>query len=639
LERGAGERRRDIQGLRAIAVVGVLAYHTSARALPSGGFVGVDVFFVVSGYLITRILMRDEGGPALADFYLRRARRLLPALTAMIVFAVAAGALLLPPEPFRELATTALAALASLSNVAFLLLTGYFTGAGDDRPLLNTWSLAVEAQFYLFFPLLLQVLRRFGRRAIGPNLCICALFSLALSAWASVTHPTAAFYLAPSRAFELLIGALLAIAPLPTRLTSRRRRDLLSLLGLALIAVSMFAIDQTTVFPGLGALAPCIGAALVIGAGSRSASLGGRLISFAPVVLLGDISYSLYLWHWPLLALARVWNVWPLDAVAATAIACASIPIAYASWRWIETPFIEQRIRLRARDAAGAVTLVGALCAAIIMLDGAPGRFGPRSRAFFAASSDHHPARERCLGGEGATISYDRSCVFGAPGTAPAIAVWSDSHGSELAYALGERLAERKRALLQVTSASCPPVIAYTTRGLWDCVDHNDETLRRLSADSRIEIVLILVNYIHYAQAPRAAFERGFETALQRLRAAGKTVVVFEPIPTFAFDPPETLGALVARGKNPLELALPIATYRREHGPFLELVARTAARAGATVFPTSTILCTPTVCPTYDEAEGVLYFNGAHLSMSGARRLARALLLPEARAPGDLSRR
>jgi peptidoglycan/LPS O-acetylase OafA/YrhL len=228
LERGAGERRRDIQGLRAIAVVGVIAYHASARAFPSGGFVGVDVFFVVSGHLITRILTR-EGGPALADFYLRRARRLLPALTAMIVFALAAGALLLPPEPFRELATTALATLAFLSNVALLLLTGYFTGAGDARPLLNTWSLAVEEQFYLFFPLLLHVLRRFGRRAIGPGLCICALLSLALSAWASVTHPTAAFYLAPSRAFELLIGALSAIAPLPTRLTSGRPRDLLSL--------------------------------------------------------------------------------------------------------------------------------------------------------------------------------------------------------------------------------------------------------------------------------------------------------------------------------------------------------------------------------------------------------------------------
>jgi peptidoglycan/LPS O-acetylase OafA/YrhL len=635
-EGGTGEHRRDIQGLRAFAVIGVVAYHASARGFPTGGFVGVDVFFVVSGYLITRILTRDAGGPALADFYLRRARRLLPALSAVVMFTLTAGALLLPPDPYRELATTALAALTFVANVAFLLLTGYFTGVGDDRPLLNTWSLAVEEQFYLFFPLLLHVLRMLGRRAIGRGVWACALFSLALSAWASVTHPTAAFYLAPSRAFELLIGALLAFTPLPARLASGTR-DLLSLLGLVLIAVSMLAIDKTTVFPGLGAIAPCIGAALVIGAGAQSASLGGRLISFAPFVFLGDISYSLYLWHWPLLALARVWNVWPLDAATATAIAGASIPIAYASWRWIETPFVEQRIRLR--DAAGAAALVGALCAAIILLDGAPGRFGPRSRAFFAASSDYNPSRERCLGGEGATIPYDRSCVLGAPGAAPSIAVWSDSHGSELAYALGERLMERGRALLQVTSASCPPVIGYTTRGLSDCIDHNDEALRRLSADPRIEIVLVLVNHIHYAQAPRAAFERGFEAALQKLRAAGKKVVVFEPIPTFAFDPPETLGALVAHGKNPLELALPIADYRREHAPFLELVARTAAHTGATVFPTSAILCTQTACPTYDEAEGVLYFNGAHLSMSGARRLARALPLSDASAPGDLSRR
>ena len=207
--------RRDIQGLRAIAVLGVVIYHASAGALLQGGFVGVDVFFVISGFLITGILLKDieQGQFSLVTFYQRRMRRLFPAMFTVLVFTLITGAVLLSSSAYRELAGTAVATALFSSNLAFLKLSSYFGGGVEYKPLLHTWSLAVEEQFYILFPIVLYGLWRFARHALAPTLVLVALASLGLSGWMSQAHPSADFYLAPPRAFELLIGALLALNP------------------------------------------------------------------------------------------------------------------------------------------------------------------------------------------------------------------------------------------------------------------------------------------------------------------------------------------------------------------------------------------------------------------------------------------
>jgi peptidoglycan/LPS O-acetylase OafA/YrhL len=622
--------RRDIQGLRAIAVLSVVIFHASAGFWLAGGFIGVDVFFVISGFLITGILLRDNalGRFSVTDFYRRRIRRLFPVLMTVLLFTLATGAAVLSATAYSELAATAAATVLFVSNFAFLRLSGYFDESVEYKPLLHTWSLAVEEQFYIFFPILLSLLWRFARRWIGIVLLGLALLSLAASIWMSGAHPSAAFYLAPTRAFELLIGALLACHPHLMRWLGQGFRDALSLLGLLLIAASMISIDNTFAFPGAIALVPCLATALVISAGQSGPSLGGRWISFAPFILFGDISYSLYLWHWPLLALARNWVLGPLNPAAATVIALLSMALAYASWRWIEQPFLRGLPQIRPITTGLAmIAVVSGLSGTLVLMRGLPQRFSPGSQALFAAKDDFNRRRPECHSGEGKPIPYNQNCTFGSPDASPSVAIWADSHGAELAVALGERMAKTQGAVMQITASACPPALGYNSYNRKNCTLHNSETLDQLVADSRIRQVVMLANFATYPQAKREELERGFEAAVQTLSTNGKKVIIFEPIPVFDFDAPSALGLIASRGGKPSAWGLPLQVYRSKNAPFLELISRVAKATSAVVIPTADILCRDDLCGAFADGEGVLYFNADHLSVTGARRLAMAIPL------------
>jgi peptidoglycan/LPS O-acetylase OafA/YrhL len=628
---GAPRFRRDIQGLRAVAVLSVVAFHATAGAFLTGGFVGVDVFFVISGFLITGILLKDseQGRFSITGFYRRRIRRLFPALLAVLIFALVAGALILSAPDYRELAATTAATVLFVSNFAFWKLSNYFGGLAEYKPLLHTWSLAVEEQFYVLFPIVLFLLWRFARRLMGAAILGMALVSLALSVWISNTHPTIAFYLAPPRAFELLIGAFLACHPSLMSRLGQRFRDATSLVGLLLILASFILINDRLSFPGAIALAPCLGTAFVIAAGRDGPSIGGRLISFAPFVLFGDISYSLYLWHWPLLVFGRHLLLGSLTPLAEVIAVLLSVTIAYVSWRWIEQPFVRGFPKLKV-ITAGAVMIaaLASVGAGIYLLHGVPQRFSPQSQSLFDASQDYNRQRPRCHGDGIEPIPYDKNCVFGAPNTAPSIAIWADSHGAELAVALGERLAPTQGAVLEITASECPPVLGYAKPSRPNCLSHNTETLRRLVGDPRIRDVLLLANFEAYRNVSAVDFERGFGDAVRALTQAGKKVTIFEPIPTFAYDPPVALGLTKARGGDPAGWGLTVAAYGQLNSPFIALIDRVAKASGATVIPSATLLCSPTLCPAYSKDEGVLYFHATHLSVTGARRLAKAVPLP-----------
>ena len=320
--------RADIDGLRAIAVVPVVLFHAGVSPV-SGGFVGVDIFFVISGYLITSLILGEmaEGRFSLAGFYERRIRPIFPALFAVLAVCrrggaalSAAGAQELRPEPAGH-------DLLCFQHL-FLSGLGYFAVPPDSLPLLHTWSLAIEEQFYIVFPLLLSLVIAFGRRVwIG---LIAALFvlSLAASIWVTRVNPDAAFYLAPMRVWELMLGALLAARLLP-RIGSPAVREMLALAGIALIAYAVFGFSPATPFPGSAALIPCLGAALVIYAGEDDGTtLAGKVLSLWPLVFVGLVSYPLYLWHWPLLMFARYWTIVPLTAWQSAAIVTTSFILA-----------------------------------------------------------------------------------------------------------------------------------------------------------------------------------------------------------------------------------------------------------------------------------------------------------------------
>lgn len=375
--------RPDIDGLRGVAVLSVLAFHMWPWRV-SGGFIGVDVFFVISGYLISAIVFSEvaSGRFSVLAFYERRIRRIFPALFAMLVAFSAVVSFLLVPNELIDYAKSVIAATTSSSNFYFWLHSGYFD-APMSKPLLHTWSLAVEEQFYILFPLFLLTGRRlFG---FGQRLRYSVVILLFVSLFASIAtlhyRPTTAFYMPYTRAWELLVGTAIALGFFP-RLHLAWVRNGIALLGIAMICFSVFRYSPTTSFPGLAAVVPCIGSGLIIAAGESGSSLVSKALSLRPIVFIGLISYSLYLWHWPVLVLSDL-GLWPnfsalipqrwafpilLQKSNRPMLVLLAFGLAVLSWRFVERPFRSHPRRVGRQPLFG---LAGAVAAVLLLFSGA----------------------------------------------------------------------------------------------------------------------------------------------------------------------------------------------------------------------------------------------------------------------------
>ena len=330
--------RPEIDGLRALSVISVVLFHADFGV--PGGYIGVDVFFVISGFLITRLILKDlEAGEfSIASFWERRIRRIFPALAVMLGAVLVAGYFLLLPTQLADLGESSLAQSLLLANIYFWRDTGYFTAPAEQKPLLHTWSLAVEEQFYLVFPIFLLAIQTLARRSMRTVIAMTALLSFATAVYGVYNHPVASFFLLPTRAWELLAGSLLAFIPNTLQLPKSVYESIASL-GVIAILFAAFQFDDHTPFPGLAALLPVGGAAAFIFANSCRISVVGRLLSVTPLVFVGQISYSLYLWHWPILVFLRCalgsLRSWPLTLSAVF----VSFFVAVLSWRFVELPF------------------------------------------------------------------------------------------------------------------------------------------------------------------------------------------------------------------------------------------------------------------------------------------------------------
>lgn len=336
--------RPEIDGLRAIAVLPVMLFHAGLGPFP-GGYVGVDVFFVISGFLITSIIYNEvvAGQFTYAKFYERRARRIFPALYFIVLLTLLPAWFLLVPQDFKDYSENIIGVVTFFSNVILWIQSGYFDQSAELKPLLHTWSLAVEEQYYVFFPIILMLFHRFWRKHLILLLALLMVGSLLLSQWGAVNKPTANYYLLPTRAWELFIGSLVALV-----LTTRKWQDLegqlskyaqaLSLSGFALIVFAVFAFDSETLFPSFWALIPTLGTALVI-LFSTEKTLIHKLLSTRLLVGVGLISYSAYLWHQPVYAFARHQNMFEETHLLMTFAFLLSLLGAYLSWRYVERPF------------------------------------------------------------------------------------------------------------------------------------------------------------------------------------------------------------------------------------------------------------------------------------------------------------
>ncbi|WP_417241077.1 MULTISPECIES: acyltransferase family protein [Pseudomonadota] len=513
--------RPDIDGLRTLAVVPVVLFHANVAGF-TGGYVGVDIFFVISGFLITSIIHRElyEGKFSVIRFYERRARRILPALFAVTLSCLVVGWFMLAPDDYEKLGQSVLSALSFVSNMWFWQNSGgYFQGATDYLPMLHTWSLAVEEQFYIFFPLLLMLLHKIRRRLILPAILVLVLASLAVAVWSTPRMPSASFYLLPTRIWELGIGSLLALGLLPTN-APKIMREGFGALGIIAILVPVFLYDGSTMFPGLNALPPVLGAATLIWAGTAGPVAASRLLALRPMVWIGLISYSLYLWHWPIMAFVRnrLFMVelepnWQGGTVLATFLA------GWISWRFIERPFRvpvrEQglsRGRVFALSGIG-ITVLGALAGALILTDGmATQRFSSQQLAALKTIVLPSAERQKCTGAR----PIAKLCTFGEVNTetAPRWLLWGDSHAGAMLPALIELADIREKQLIFANKGNCPPLPGVRRSDMpphesEKCEQFRQSLVDMILDDDRIESVFLVARWPLYGEGGQLPSEGG----------------------------------------------------------------------------------------------------------------------------------
>lgn len=628
--------RPDVDGLRAVAVGLVLLFH--AELGWTGGFIGVDVFFVISGYLITGLILRQRaaGTFSLKNFWLRRIRRILPAAAAVVLATLVLGAWLLYPDDYAELAQSAFAQQLMLANVFFWKTSSYFAGPSELKPLLHTWSLAVEEQFYLGYPLLLIWLTRPTARGPGKILLALTLASFALCVQGTHQHQQASFFLLPTRAWEMLLGGLIWYAPQGRRL-SDRQAGVLSAGALVTILIAGWLYSAETVFPGAAAAVPCIATAALIHIGSEHQTPIHRALAARGCVRVGLLSYSLYLWHWPLLVFARHLNAEPLEAAQRLAAVLLSFPLAWISWRFIETPIRRGIVFTKPRTVwlgAGAslVTLL-VMCAAIARTDGLPGRFDKATQRLLA-SMDNSRFRDTVSLHELRSGNVPR---FGHPSGKPRVLVWGDSHAMTLIPAIDAVCRQQRVSGLQATYTGTLPLCAFSAGRKWEAPPEFGDAVLQLVKNTGVDTV-VLAGYWS-RDVNRADFEAALRETVRRLVDLGCHVVVVRDTPELPLSPKQQVLSAVRRETDVGSLGIPLAAHR------LRQAASDRVLLGLNEDPRVTVI---DPAPLLVEGEnrlplvvdGVcLYQNEDHLSESGALRLVpmfeRALRPPAiAERPG-----
>jgi peptidoglycan/LPS O-acetylase OafA/YrhL len=553
--------RADLDGIRAVAVLSVIAYHLSKKILP-GGYLGVDIFFVLSGYLITKIIWREATNAqfSLGVFYERRVRRILPALLAVLLAVSAVSAWILLPIDLEGLAKSAFATLGFAANIYFWSDAGYFTQVAEQKPLLHVWSLGVEEQFYIIFPLLLVLCIRWRRSALLPVTFALVLLSFISNIAANkMALQSVAFYLLPARAWEIGAGALLALAP-PPSVTTPWLRQGLALVAAALILFSLFYRGGGMLFGGVipAAFWVVLGATLAVHLGSGGGNWLRSVLSTRPMAGIGLISYSLYLWHWPILVFARYYLLRPwLSPVEAALAVALMFTMAILSWRFVERPFRDRSMPIRtvlAWTACGAV-LVAVASAAALESKGYPSRFSPE----VARINEAVGAEYRCTLSAYIPFGASRGCQMYLPSRNPAdatVVLLGNSHAQMYAPLVASIVEENHERGLLVPLNVCLPMTDFNEGHT--CMEMAANNLAAIEGLPRVRTVILAMTWEWTAhsmftaagEAPGDTQSKLFMASLDRLIAEleqrGKTVVLVGPIAMPGWDVPSIVGRELA---------------------------------------------------------------------------------------------
>lgn len=624
--------RREIDGLRAVAVLPVILFHAGFSVF-SGGYVGVDVFFVISGYLITSILIAEleQGNFSIARFYERRARRILPALFVVMFACLPFAYMWMLPSQLKDFAQSLVAVVFFASNVLFWREDGYFAAAAELKPLLHTWSLAVEEQYYLLFPIFLLVLWRFGRQRVFWSVVAVAVLSLLLAEWGWRNKPSANFYLAPTRAWELLAGSICAFMTVGR---AQRSSNVLSAFGLALVVFAIFAYNDSTPFPSVYTLVPVVGTALVILFAAQDTWVA-RLLSLRGFVGIGLISYSAYLWHQPLFSFARLRSVTEPSHVLMAVLAAASLLLAWATWYWVEQAFRKRANPLLAtrRIVFAASGAIGAVFVAVGLAGHVGNGFENRTRnGTSLADLDvrvmvNHGLHTDCEG----EFNNSENCYTSIE---PNVLLWGDSFAMHLAQGL---IASKPSVELQQhTMSVCTPVLGmahvggdYREDWAERCIEFNNQVFSWLLAHGSVDVVVlsspfsqllspsVLLEDGTLVQDPEFSFvANAIVDTAEAIRSTGARVVIVSPTPSSGWNNGQCLMRTVyfeadeASCDFPLELDTGVYELLR------------SVEDNVAVYWLHQDICAGDVCDVMQD--GVfIYRDTGHLSKEGSAYLGR----------------
>ena len=640
--------RPEIDGLRAVAVLPVIFFHAGFDVF-SGGFLGVDVFFVISGYLITAILLKElqAGDFSVLRFYERRARRILPALIFVILCCLPFAGWLMLPDELQGFGQSLISVATFSSNIYFWRKTDYFNPTAEEMPLLHTWSLAVEEQFYVLFPLLLLALWRFGTRRLAFILSAMIITSLGLAELGWRTHTTANFYLLPTRSWELLSGSLIALLTLKNVLPIKRERisSFLAALGLVMICAPIFIYGEQTPFPSVYALAPVLGTGLIISF-ATSKCLAGRLLASRPLVFVGLISYSAYLWHQPLFAFARIISIQSPSVRIMQILAVGSLVLAFLTRKYVELPFrIKNRVSgkslFRVSLASLLATMVlGMTLHSFYQFRGAGTHYG--------ALLQHNESTSVNVGLKGETCSPPSNVVedFAPCSTRPGarILLWGDSFAMHIA----QLFESNDLGLVQTTMSSCFPstrltpyknTLAYSEAWARKCHAHSNAVMRLALSSKDISVVVLSSTFtwpLKYQVFDGKNFRKpdydewlaAISNDISLLRSQGKKVVIVSPTPTSRtkFDFIKCSKKMLMAHQSTSALTsteLAKCNFERNSGRLDEFLIDITKTADVAVVNLSQYLCdSNAVCSPFVNGE-LVYRDWGHLSPYGSRVLAR----------------
>jgi peptidoglycan/LPS O-acetylase OafA/YrhL len=592
--------RPDIDGLRAFAVLSVVFYHVNIPGF-SGGFVGVDIFFVISGYLITSLILKDMDDDCFSffKFYLRRAKRIFPALIVVLITTTIASWFILFPYEFQKFGRSLFHTTFFASNIYFAHDAGYFSAPAIDKPLLHTWSLAIEEQFYIVFPAMLALfLPRLGRSKMALTLLAVTVFSL-LAAEIQVRRGSeTAFFMPHVRAWELLLGGLVVFQQDRGQF-SQRFALLLSVFGVGAIVFAVTMLTSATPFPGLNAVLPCGGTALLLLAGGKHSTPIQAIISVSPVRFVGQVSYSLYLWHWPLFSLTHYYLDRRPDALETALLIGASFVLAVVSWWLIEQPIRTSKIGftnpLRGIALTSALFVPLAVIGVVFFVTrGLPWRFPPEIAAVYKRSITRPVFYKGCDTFQG--------CQFGVPpkNNAYDIVVWGDSHAQHFIPVLTQ-IAEKEGLSGWQITPYCGALLNVTNCG------NNHETIKRFVQENKsIKAIFLITRWSAYHEQ----IKDGLQETVNYFRNQGLEVVVVGQVPALPFDPARCNFRKMLNPATAPECSITIEELHNRVGYSNGVIAQLEDDPGVTRIYPYELLCDRTSCKSM--LNGMILYRDTH---------------------------